>query len=76
VVSPIIGLAGPGVELTVTVRLVNPLVSQLFAAFTVTLPEVGPIVVDIDTVPWPELIVAPVGTVQIYPVAPETAVIE
>ena len=58
----------PGWEVTErTVRLVAVLFPQLVPALTVTLPEVYPEgnVTEIEVVPCPLLITAPLGTVQL-----------
>jgi hypothetical protein len=50
-----------------TVRLVAVLFPQLLPELTVTLPEVNPVgnVTEIEVVPCPLLITAPLGTVQL-----------
>ena len=48
-------------------------VPQELVAVTATFPDAAPINTIIEFVPWPELIVDPGGTVQVYEVAPETA---
>ena len=51
-------------------------VPHAFCAVTDTLPAVDPIVTVMLFVPVPAVIVAPAGTVQLYVVAPGTAVTE
>ena len=62
--------------LTVTARLLDVPLPHTLLGVTVTLPEVVPQLTVIEAVPWPDATVAPLGTVQLYPVAPLTAEIE
>ena len=65
----------PGVESaeeTVTVVHEDVLVAQLLEAVTQTVPPEVPAVTNKEVVFWPETIVHPEGTVQLYPVAPLT----
>lgn len=57
--------------------LSKPLEHELFA-FTEILPDAKVNIKDklIESVPWPDVIVTPVGTVHVYEIAPGTAVIE
>lgn len=67
-----------GVTLVVTVTavlLVVPL-PHVFVGVTVTFPPTVPKVTVIEFVFEPDVIVAPVGIVHVYPVAPETVAIE
>ena len=42
---------------------------QVFDGVAVTFPVELPVVTETEEVPWPEFIVHPVGTVQVYDVA-------
>ena len=59
----------------IALKLLAPL-PQVFVGVTVIFPLVEPNVRTIEFVFVPDVIVAPVGTVHVYPIAPETDVIE
>lgn len=65
VVLPVIapGVAG-SVWIGVTPKIEDVPVPQLFDAVTEMLPRLVPAVTVMEVVPWPEVIVQPVGTVQ------------
>ena len=60
---------------TVTLKLLAALDPQALFAVTETVPDVLPKVTTIELVLAPDVILAPVGNVHVYPVAPPTAVI-
>ena len=73
---PLIVPAAATVGVTVTARLALVPLKQLLVGVTLTLPEVDPQLTVIPAVPCPAVMLAPAGTVQSYPVAPGTALIE
>ena len=66
----------PGAGLTATVKVDAGLDPHVFDAVTPIFPEEEPKVTEMDVVPWPELITAPAGVVQLYEVAPATGAME
>ena len=65
-VLPVIAPGAPGIETTgVTFRLVAVLLPQSFCAVTFIVPPTVPTLTVIDAVPWPDVMVQPVGTVQL-----------
>jgi len=66
-VVPVIVPGVAGADITVTARALAELVPQLFPAVTLILPfcPAEPVVTVIEVVPVPEVIVQPVGTVQL-----------
>jgi len=75
-VFPVIVPGVAGVILTVIGKVAIVPFPQAFVGVTVISPDVEPIVTVMEFVFVPAVIVAPVGIVQVYPVAPDTAVIE
>jgi len=74
--APVIAPAAAGGLMTVTVRLLSAPLKQLLVGVTVTGPVLAvPQFTLIFVVPCPNAIVAPAGTLQLYPVAPLTAAI-
>lgn len=75
VVGPVITEGAAGTFLLTEVDAL-PLEPHALTAATVILPDEGkpdPKETEMELVPCPEMIVAPVGTAQLYDVAPETA---
>ena len=62
-------MVGTGSGFTVTARLLGAPDVQLLVPYTLTFPEVAPKVTVILVVLAPAVIVAPAGTLQVYPVA-------
>jgi len=75
-IVPVIGEVNNGVEFVgVTLKELAVPTPQPFEAVTVTKPAVAPGVTKIESVPWPEVITQPAGTVHTYPVTPFTEVV-